>query len=67
MNLDQQPDYLDRIILNAAHNQELSYVRPSDEWMITDGGGTAVLPDFMQVRAHALVQAGFLPEFAEYV
>lgn len=35
--------------------------------MITDEIGTAVLPDFMQDRAHRLVEAGFLPEFEEFV
>lgn len=60
-------DALDRLILNRAHQKQLGYARPSDEWMVTDELGTAVLPDFMQDRCHRLVEAGFLPEFAEFV
>lgn len=64
--LDQVPAaYLDLLILNAASNHQLSYLRPSDEWMITDDYGTAVLPDFLQDRAHRLVEAGLLPEFQD--
>lgn len=40
------------------------YVRPSDEWM--DGNGEP-LPDVLQDAAHRCVEAGFLPEFEEYM
>lgn len=51
------------MVLDLQRAGRLGYVRPSDEWM--DGGEP--LADVLQDAAHRLVEAGFLPEFEEYM